>query len=251
VSKNRGEYGSGIVRWVSVVAVAIMVTLVAAAKDKPDNAIDSGTFGVFVKGQRVINETFSIHREESTSIIKAELKEAPGAPSVEQESTLEIGPNAELIRYAWSQRGGGSIEVLPRNEFLIEKITPPNGSKPAEQPFLMPNTSFILDNNFFVQREVLAWRYLASDCQQVSGTLKCHKAPEEFGVVVPQDRISMRVKMQLIGPEKVNIAGTDRELLRLNLSGDSFNWAMWVDGHNHFKLMRIDIPSDNIQVLRD
>lgn len=251
MSGNRSEHRHETLRRIGFLTLTIAVSLTAVAKDKPDNAVDSGTFGIFVKGQRVINETFSIHQEENTSIIKSELKEAPGAPSVQQESTLEIGQNAELLRYTWNQRGGGSLEVLPRNEFLIEKITPPNGSKPAEQPFLMPNTSFILDNNFFVQREVLAWRYLASDCQSVSGTLKCHKAPAEFGVVVPQDRLSMRVKMQLIGPEKVNIAGTDRELLRLNLSGDTFDWVLWVDGHNHFKLMRIDIPSENIQVLRD
>ena len=38
----------------------------------------------------------------------------------------------------------------------------------------MPSTSAILDNNFFVHREVLAWRYLAiAPCKDENGHLKC------------------------------------------------------------------------------
>ncbi len=232
--------------------MALIVSASSVAMAKNEQEIDSGTFGVFVKGKRVINENFSIHQADGASIVKSQLKEAPGAPEVEQKSELEMGPKGDLIRYDWSAIGGGSLEVLPKNEFLIERITPPNSTKPAEQPFLMPNTSFILDNNFFVQREVLAWRYLASDCKVEAGQpLKCHKAPTEFGVLVPQDRTSMRVKIQLVGTEKVTIHSADKQLLRLNLSGDGFEWHLWVDGNDGFKLMRIEIPADDIEVVRD
>ena len=47
----------------------------------------------------------------------------------------------------------------------MERMTASGTGKPAEQPFLMPSTTAILDNNFFVHREVLAWRYLAADCK--------------------------------------------------------------------------------------
>ena len=46
----------------------------------------------------------------------------------------------------------------------------------------------------------------------------------------------MHVRMELVGKEKVTIRGTDRELLRLNLTGESFDWALWLDEHDHFKL---------------
>jgi hypothetical protein len=115
----------------------------------------------------------------------------------------------------------------------------------------MPNTSAILDNNFFVHREVLAWRYLATNCHTENGGQKCQQGALEFGVLVPQDRTSMRVRMELVGREKVAIRGTERELLRLNLKGEAFNWALWVDDKDQFKLMRVLIADDNTEVVRD
>jgi hypothetical protein len=39
--------------------------------------------------------------------------------------------------------------------------------------------------------------------------------------------------------------------LRLNLSGDSFAWNLWVDDQDHFKLIRVAIPADDTEVVRD
>jgi hypothetical protein len=225
-------------------------------KERPKSstqAVDSGSFGVFVKGQRVVTETFRIQQENGNSSIKSELKEAAGSPPIDQKSDLEITGSGELLRYEWSQAGGegGSLTVLPKDEFLIEKITASTTSKPAEQPFLMPNTSMILDNNFFVHREILAWRYLAAACHPASGSLQCQKGAVEFGTLVPQDRSSVRVRMELVGKEKVLIRGVERELIRLNLTGEGFEWALWLDSNDQFKLMRIAISADNTEVVRD
>ena len=73
--------------------------------------------------------------------------------------------NGELLRYEWSQSSGGSLNVAPSNDFLMERTTVSGNGKPAEQPFLMPSTTAILDNNFFIHREILAWRYLGSRLQ--------------------------------------------------------------------------------------
>jgi len=73
----------------------------------------------------------------------------------------------------------------------------------------------------------------------------------QFGVLVPQDRTSVRVRMELVGREKVTIRGTERELLRLNLKGEAFAWALWVDEKDQFKLMRVLIADDNTEVVRD
>ena len=252
---------AGKMRWtiVAVVGCSLSSLMLAAHKsDKkekptPSQVVDSGSFGVFVKGQRVLTETFTIHQGGGTSSIKSQIKETAGSPPTDQKSDLEITSSGELIRYEWSQGGSasGSLLVVPNNEFLIEKVTTSNSSKPAEQPFLMPNTSMILDNNFFVQREVLAWRYLAAGCKPEEGRLKCQKGPVEFGTLVPQDRTSMPVRMELVGSEKVMIHGTERELLRLKLTGENFEWALWVDDHDQFKQMRVAIPADSTDVVRD
>jgi hypothetical protein len=224
-------------------------------KDKPANssgkAIDSGTFGVFIKGQRVVSETFSVQQENGNSIIKAHLKETAAPDQTEQKSDLEITGSGELLHYEWTGSAGSTLLVIPQNDFLTEKITPSTGAKPAEQAFLMPSTSVILDNNFFVQREVLAWRYLAANCHPEGGNLQCKKESADFGVLVPQDRTSMRVHMELVGKEKIPLHGADRELIRLRLSGEDFEWALWVDERDQFKLMRISIPADDTDVVRD
>jgi hypothetical protein len=224
-------------------------------KDKPkpaaNQAVDSGSFGVFIKGQRVVTETFKIEQINGESIIKSQLKETSGDNPASQKSDLAITANGELLHYEWSQAAGGSLTVLPNNEFLMEKIsTSPNG-KAAEQPFLMPNTSVILDNNFFIQREVLIWRYLAAYCKSESGNWKCQQGGGEFGALVPQDRTSMRIKIEVVGKEKTMIRGAERDLLRLNLTSESFEWALWVDDQDQFKLMKVAIPADNTEVIRD
>ncbi len=242
------------IRW-GVVAV-LACTLASHSADKKINAkppssqtVDSGSFGIFIRGQRVVTETFSVQQDNGTSTVKSHLQEA-GNSNPGQNSELQMMGSGELIRYDWND-GNSSLVVTPKNEFLLEKITTGTSSKPAEQPFLMPNTSVILDNNFFVQREVLAWRYLATNCHTDNGPLKCQQGPVEFGVLVPQDRTSMPVRMELVGREKVMIRGTERELLRLNLKGEAFSWNLWVDDKDQFKLMRVQILDDNTEVVRD
>jgi hypothetical protein len=246
-------------RWIIGFALLGGVVTFAAEKaaDKKDKlkpsapqTVDSGSFGVFIKGQRVITETFSIQQESDYSTIKSQLRETAGATPTDQKSNLEISSNGELIRYEWSQAAGGSLLVLPKDDFLIEKITATPTAKAAEQPFLMPNSSTVLDNNFFIHREVMAWRYLATaPCHGDAGNRQCQA--EEYGVLVPQDRSSLRVRMELAGKEKVTIRGAERELLRLNLRGEGFDWALYLDDHDKYKLMRVAIPADNTEVVRD
>jgi hypothetical protein len=233
---------------------ALTPALASDKKDKqktPANqTIDSGSFGIFIKGQRVATETFHIEQQNGASIIKSQLKDATGSDS-SQKSDLELSPSGELLRYEWSQSSGGSLSVFPDNEFLKERISTSSSAKPAEQAFLLPAVTPILDNNFFIHREVLAWKYLNAVCQPAGGDTKCRQEPADFGTLVPQDRTSMSVRMSLGGKEKVTIRGTERDLLRLNLHGDQFDWALWVDDHDHFKLMKVAIPADNTEVVRD
>jgi len=252
------KFHAGMLRATAVMLALPLAFTAAHAADKKDQAkaaaiqkVDSGTFGVFVKGQRVATETFDIQQQNSASSINSQLKQVGGSDPVSQKSDLQITSNGALIRYDWSQSSGGSLTVLPNNEFLIEKISTATSSKPAEQPFLMPNTSVILDNNFFIHREVLIWRYLAANCKPENGNMKCKQEPGEFGVLVPQDRASLRIRIDLVGEEKITIRGTERNLLRLNLKSDDYDWALWVDGHDQYKLMRVAIPADNTEVVRD
>jgi len=245
-------------------AAALMLTFVlaafpaASASDKKDKTkpaplqnVDSGSFGIFIKGQRVATETFKIEQQSGASTVKSQLKATTGPDSSSQKSELDMTAGGELIRYEWSQVSGASLAVFPSNDFLMERMTASGNGKPAEQPFLMPTTTAILDNNFFVHREVLAWRYLGAACRPEGGNLKCQQGEAQFGVLVPQDHNSISVRLELVGKEKVTVHGAERELLRLNLSSDDFQWVLWVDDHDQFKLIRVAIAADDTEVVRD
>src|SRR6202162_3142606 len=221
------------------------------AKPAPIQTVDAGSFSVFIKGQRAATETFKIEQQAGASMIRAQVKATAGADAASQKSELAMTANGELLRYEWSQASGGSLSVSPSTDFLMERMTSTANGKSAEQPFLMPSTTAILDNNFFVHREVLAWRYLAADCKPDGGNLKCQQGPAPFGAIVPQDHISISVRIELVGKEKITIRGAEHELLRLNLTGENFEWALWVDDHDQFKLVRVAIPADDTEVIRD
>ena len=243
-------------------AVSLLSALAAFAgahaadkKDKPKPAapqtVDSGSFGIFIKGQRVATETFKIEQQNGISTVKSQFKETSAADTAAQKSELEMTANGELRRYEWSQASGSSLNVAPNNDFLMERMTTSSAGKPAEQPFLLPNTTAILDNNFFVHRELLAWRYLGAACQPEGGNLKCQQGASQFGALVPQEHISISVRLELIGKEKITVRGVPRELLRLNLTGEDFAWVLWVDDHDQFKLIEVGISAANTEVVRD
>jgi hypothetical protein len=242
---------------VALIVSLLAFSLCAGASDKdkpaPNASVDSGSFGVFIGGQRVMTETFHIQQQSGNSSISSRLNEGAAGGALLQKSDMDLTPAGELLRYTWSQDkpAQSSLTVEPNNEFLLEKIIAPGTTKAAEQPFLMPNTSPIVDNNFFVHRELLAWRFLASACKPGGGGMQCKTEPAEFGILVPQDRTSLHVRMSLVGKEKTSIHGVDRELLRLTLAGEAFEWALFVDEQDHFKLIKILVPEANTEVVRD
>jgi hypothetical protein len=241
------------------VSALLLAAVGASANDKKDkpkastaHVIDSGAFGVFVKGQRVVTETFNIQLENGVTQVKSQVKETTGADPGSQKSTLEMSASGELLSYEWSQSTGNSLTVLPHNDFLIEKITTAGSSKsPPDKPFLMPSSSSILDNNFFVHRELLAWRYLQAACKSEGGQMKCQQGPGQFGVLVPQDQNSMPLRLEVIGTEKVTVHGAQRDLLKLKLSGETYEWELFLDPQDQFKLIRVAIPADDTEVVRD
>jgi hypothetical protein len=81
--------------------------------------------------------------------------------------------------------------------------------------------------------------------------MQCTAGPISFGVVVPEDRTSMRVSLEPVGLEKVQIHGSDRQLPRFSLKFEGGEWALWLDDQDHYKLVKIAIPSEKTEVIRD
>jgi hypothetical protein len=257
----------GLRKWVSRDLVLFVGTIFAlglwasssgaAAADKDDKPaaaqmVDSGSFGVFMNGHRVATETFSIHQSSSGSSIVSEFKSEAGTDKAEQKSEWQMGPNGDLRKYEWKEVSPGQAQavVLPNQEFLTERFKAGPQDKEVEQPFMMPASTSLLDDYFFVQREVLAWKYLASSCKQDKGALQCPlKQHVQFGALNPHARASMSVTVEFAGREKVTFRGAEVELNRLDLKSESGTWSLWLD--DQFKLQRILILGQNTEVLRD
>jgi hypothetical protein len=241
--------------WLCLLAVSTVAT--ASDKDKNDKApaaqmVDSGSFGVFMNGHRVATETFSIHQSSGGSSIVSQFKSEAGADKAEQTSDWQMSASGELRKYEWKEVGPGQSQavVLPNQDFLIERFRSGPQDKEIEQPFLLPSSSSLLDDYFFVQREVLAWKFLATSCKQDKGALQCPlKQHVQFGALNPHARASMSVTVEFAGREKVTIRGSEQELNRLDLKSESSNWTLWLD--DQYKLQRILILGDNTEVVRD
>jgi len=239
--------------WLCVLGASAAVS----ASDKNEKTpspqmVDSGSFGVFMNGRRVATETFSIHQSGDGSSIVSQFKSEAGADKAEQTSDWQMSAKGELRKYEWKEVSPGQSRavVQPNQDFLLEHFRNSPNDKDQEQPFMLPASSSMLDDYFFVQREVLVWKFLASSCKQDKGALQCpFKQPVQFGALNPHARSSMAVTVEFAGREKVTIRGTERELNRVDLKSESSSWALWLD--DQFKLQRILLSGDNTEVVRD
>ena len=227
--------------------------LAFAADKKPalEPTVDSGSFAVLMGGRRVGTETFSISQNSDGSSITSHFKTEAGTEKAEQSSDLELYANGDLRKYEWHELAPGQSHAIvePKESFLIQHEWKNPSDKPLEQPFLLPASTTILDDYFFVQREVLAWRYLFTACKQDKGIQCPLKQKTQMGTLNPHARSSQAVTVEFVGREKVSIHGTDRELIRLDMTTESGDWSLWID--DSLKLQRVVNPIENTEVVRD
>ena len=220
-------------------------------KEQPKPAtqvVDSGTFGVFVSGQRVATEKFTVKQTPEGSVTDSEIK-LEGSNMV-QNATLHLSPSGDLLRYEWKESGGlekGESTVEPSQEFLTQKIR--SGEKYIEQPYLMPKTTAVLDDYFFSQRELLLWRYIAGSCHPVQGQAGCEMEKGQYGFVVPRQRMSGMATINYVGHEMLSLHGVAKDLSKFSMTSEFGDWVLWLDD-NH-KLVRLILPGEGTEVIRD
>lgn len=239
-------------------ALTLLLPAFAAGKEKekePEGQkVDSGSFGVFMGGHRVGTETFAIYQDQNGSVIQSEFKTEGSDAQATQNSELRLTGTGEIRRYEWREvsPGKSQLTIMPNDQFLTQKWTSGPQGKEGEQPYLLPPSTNILDDYFFVHREVLAWKFLGMACKQEKGQVQCPvKQPVRFASVNPHQHSSAPGTMQSLGREKVTLKGTERELTKLELKTEAGTWYLWVDDRDQFKLMRISITGENTEVLRD
>ena len=247
---------------VIVLALACCITVSAAPshndkdkgkeKESGKQVIDSGSFGVFMSGRRVGTETFSIDQTNNGSVIKSEFKTDNQANQAIQTSTLDLSAAGEIRHYEWNELSPGKAHsvIIPNNEFLNQKWSAGPDDKEHEQPYLLPHTTSILDDYFFIHREVLVWRFLAATCKQEKGLVQCPiKQRSQFGTLDPRQHASSPMAAEYLGREKIPYKGNQQEFNKVELKTENGSWFLWLD--DGFKVMRIVIEGDNTEVVRD
>jgi hypothetical protein len=223
-------------------------------KEVDGQKVDSGSFGVFMNGRRVGTETFSITQNANGSVIQSEFKADGSAGQAVQNSELQLTGTGEIRRYEWKEQSPGKAQsvITPNDQLLTQKWSagPQDKDKSQEQPYLLPTSTSILDDYFFVHREVLAWKYLASACKTEKGQVQCPvKQKAQFGTLNPRQHSSATASMEFLGREKVTVGHADKELSKLELKSETGSWLIWFD--DEFKVLRISIPSEQTEVTRD
>lgn len=231
-------------------ALLVLSALPLLAKSKEQaKIIDSGKFGIFIGGNRVGTESFTIEQTMTGSSTHCDLAIEQGGTKIEQKSDMQLAANGDLLRYEWKEvsPGKGSAVVTPDDKFLLEHLYSGEKSKPFDRPLLLPASTVILDDFFFTHRELLAWRYIGASCKP--GEPQCNMPKTKFGGLVPHTATPVLINIEYKGPEKVMIKGSQVELRRFDLDVDGSQWAMWMD--DSYKVQRIFIPENNTEVLRD
>lgn len=216
----------------------------------PAQTIDSGSFGIYVQGQRVATEKFSIQQGPSGSRTAAELIAENGAG--EQRADMDLTPAGDIRRYHWRASKPLNVETIvePSDAFVAQRFsTPGEPDKVKSTMHLLPPSTIILDDNFFTHRQLLAWRYLAAGCGGKSPNAGCKLNKTEFGVLIPNQHTSAVVILEYVGREKIAVNGVERELSRIKLVSDDQEWALWLDDDH--RVVRIVVPSANTEVIRD
>lgn len=257
----------------AVLATSISLNAADQTKKKPESSskvADSGSFGIFMNGKRVGTETFNITETpnadyaRSYSTASSEIKFDDGHFKATQTAEMQVTAKGELRSYNWHatvpQKEEASVE--PKDEMLVEHIMPADQKK-LDVPHMLPLSTIILDDNFFSQREVLLWWYLANGCRRQDNGLVCGTG--KFVILVPRQHLSGNATLELMGPGKVMIKGVERELnkVKLDMTGpqsltwlndqgrdsDSAQWVLWVD--DQYRVIKMTVAGSNVEVVRD
>jgi hypothetical protein len=235
----------------------------ASDKDKSTpgtKVVDSGSFGIYIQGTRIGTESFKIEDHGEYSVSTAEIRIDDGKVKATQTAEMQLSPQGELRSYTWHATLPANEEssVEPKDSLLVEHIIPADLKK-VDVPHLLPLNTIILDDNFFSQRELLLWRYMKTFCD---AQLACHQGT--FAVLVPRQHASANATIELIGPDKVKVNGTVRELSKVSVStgapkkmvvvngqqdAENGQWLLWVD--EQLKIVKMTVLGTNIEIVRD
>src|SRR3981081_4007940 len=209
-------------------------------KEHEGKNVDSGSFGVFQNGNRVGTETFYIYQTSNGSVIQSEFKTENAPTQDVQTSEMQLTTGGDIRHYEWKEVSPEKAQsvVVPNADFLTQKWSSGPQEKEHEQPYLLPAPTSILDDYFFVHREILVWKFLGAACKQDKGQVQCPpKQRAQFGTLNPHQHSSAALSAEYLDLEKVTLKSGQQELNKVELKNED-NSSNFIND-NEFKNKRI------------
>jgi hypothetical protein len=216
------------------------ITLAHAQKKDSAPAIfqaDKGKFSFLQDGKQIGHEEFEIAPSGAGWLARgnSSLKTEKG-PETKVAGNLTLQPDGAPVAYDWNAQTNesNSAHILFANG--IAKITlQMQGNKPYEQSLTFGSPLIVvLDNNLYYQYAVLARIYDWSK-----------GGSQQFPVLIPQEMTPGVITLEATGSASAN--GKTYEGLRVTTSDLEIDLLL---DSNH-KLMRLDVPSAKVSVVRE
>ncbi|HXM95367.1 MAG TPA: hypothetical protein VOA64_14120 [Candidatus Dormibacteraeota bacterium] len=229
--------------WAASMATLICMVFVAgqertsAAAGESVLAQDKGKLTIQLDGQSVGHEEFEISPSGAGWVAKGTTDiKPPGAAATRVTGTLTLQPDGAPISYHWTSQAEktNGAHILFANG--VAKITlEMQGARPFEQDlsFNAPLVA-VLDNNLYHQYAILARVYDWSK-----------NGIQTFPVLIPQELTPGTITVESTG--SANAGGKSYQGLRVTTT--DLEVLLLVDS-NH-RLMRLEVPSAKVSVIRD
>ncbi len=93
--------------------------------------------------------------------------------------------------------------------------------------------------------------YIGGACGQAAPNTQCKLEKSQFGVFIPRQQAPSSVTLEYKGREKVDLKGAQRELEHFDLTAEGLVWSFYVDPSDSFKLVRVAVPTEKTEIVRD
>ena len=242
--------------WSFCLALSVVLLHAAHAQNKPANpdpVVDSGSFSILVNGKHVATETFRMEQHSSSNTVTSQLKYDDSSIKASQRAEMEINSSGMLKKYTWTEIEPVKAEIVvePQDEnFIVSHIAASGGAPARDNVHPLPPSVTILDDNFFSQLQVLAWKYLAVSCPpDKEGKTVCNFQEQKIPVLNPHQQSSQVILLSFEGRHAMKWKNSFLSFNVFKIKAEAGESELWV-GDDH-KLVRVRIAADNTEVLRD
>ena len=195
---------------------------------------DKGRFRILANGKEAGLEDFEITPSKGGWVVRGNstIQTAKGPAHVN--GTLELKADGSPVRYDWATDGDKkAAAVVTFNGAAAEIALNVANTNPYKQQLSFSTMPVVLDNNLYDQYAVLAGLYDWSK-----------KGVQTFSVLVPQSLAPGTITVESLGKQDAD----GRQMDELRVKSDDLELDLFLDKG---RLMRIDVPGSNAEIVRD